>query len=148
MSAPGISQIPTSSTVAVHCGLTGCTRVRLCVCTYMGAIFIITHSAQSPLRRHSGVLSDHAFTPSNSYGTASAGRDIYLNGSKTSPSLVPAELNMNGGGRNFMARQTRHSLNRGLLRYYARTCANSSCRRHKMNRFVQFSSLRNLMVNP
>jgi len=84
----------------------------------MGAIFIITHSAQSLLRRHSG-LSDRAFTPSNSYGAASAG-DIYLNGSKTSLSFVPAELNINGRGKNFMAHQTLHSLNRSLLRYYTR----------------------------
>jgi len=79
-------------------------HINSCVCVYMGAIFIITHSAQSLLRRHSG-LSDRAFTSSNSYG-ASARRDIYLNGSKTSPSLVPAELNINGEERNFMAHQT------------------------------------------
>ena len=141
MSAPEIPRILTPSTVAFHCGLTDmCVYmcVNLCVCVYMGAIFIITHSAQSLLRRHSG-LSDRAFTPSNSYGAASARRDIYLNGSKTSPSLVPAELNINGEKRNFMAHQTWHWLNRGLLRYYMRgTCANSSYRQRKMNRFVQF----------
>lgn len=99
LSAPRIPHILTPSTVAFRCGLINvCVYVCIGACARAWAIFIITHSAQSLLRRHSG-LSDRAFTPSNSYGTASAGRDIYLNGSKTSPSLVPAELNINDGER-------------------------------------------------
>lgn len=119
----------------------------MCVyaCAYMSAIFIITHSTQSLPHRHSG-LSDRVFTPSNSYGAASAGRDTHLNGSKTS--LVPAETQYKRRGKEFYgASDSTLAKSRLIAVLYCRTCANNSCRR-KTNRFVQSSSLRNLIQLP
>lgn len=126
----------------------GCIPLRIdryvCVCVYpwgcasTQARFLLSLIPRGLFfARHSG-LSDRAFTPSNSYRAASAGRDIYLNGSKTSPSLVPAETQYKRRGKEFYgASDSTLAKSRLIAILYAGTCARTV--RADVKRIVSFN---------